>query len=179
MIWNIYLGDLNKFQYFLTFRPAWIFVDFNMRYFSFTQKCVKSHVYWHLRTALKQIFFSNKILVRSDYLIKNKMISPSVQAMTRVWEKSHDVSFNKQVALEDAHRQAGPVTGQPGPVSGLPGLTGPVQCSMQRSLPIQRALFLSLWQFLIVIQDKSFARLGVSCSSQAITARAELRVLCT
>ena len=25
-------------------------------------------------------------------------------AMTRVWEKSHDVSFNKQVALEDAHR---------------------------------------------------------------------------
>ena len=169
MIWNIYLGDLNKFQYFLTFRPAWIFVDFNMRYFSFTQKCVKSHVYWHLRTALKQIFFSNKILVRSDYLIKNKMISPSVQAMTRVWEKSHDVSFNKQVALEDAHRQAGPV-------SGLPG---PVQCSMQRSLPIQRALFLSLWQFLIVIQDKSFARLGVSCSSQAITARAELRILWT
>ena len=72
------------------------------------------------------------------------MICPSVQAMTRVWEKSHDVSFNKQVALEDTHRQAGPVTGQPGPVSGqpgLPGLTGPVQCSMQRSLPIQRALF--------------------------------------
>ena len=87
------------------------------------------------------IFFPNKILVRSDYQIKNKMICPSVQAMTRVWEKSHDVSFNKQVALEDAHRQAGPVTGQPGPVSGLPGLTGPVQCSMQRSLPIQRALF--------------------------------------
>ena len=73
--------------------------------------------------------------------MKNKMIFPNVQAMTRVWEKSHDVSFNKQVALEDAHRQAGPVTGQPGPVSGLPGLTGPVQCSMQRSLPIQRALF--------------------------------------
>ena len=35
------------------------------------------------------------------------MIFPNVQAMTRVWEKSHDVSFNKQVALEDAHRQAG------------------------------------------------------------------------
>ena len=46
------------------------------------------------------------------YQIKNKMIRPSVQAMTRVWEKSHDVSFNKQVALEEAHRQAGPVTAQ-------------------------------------------------------------------
>ena len=73
------------------------------------------------------------------------MICPSVQAMTRLWEKSHDVSFNKQVALEDAHRQAGLVTGQPGPVTGQTGLTGPVQCSMQRSLPFQRApFFLSL-----------------------------------
>ena len=34
--------------------------------------------------------------------------------MTRVWEKSHDVSFNKQVALEDAHRaQLSPETFDP------------------------------------------------------------------
>ena len=102
---------------------------------------VKSHIYWHLRTALKQIFFPNKILVRL-YQIKNKIIYQCA---------GHDQSLGKESRC--VFQQTGRIRGRP--QAGRPlgclgqslgrlgcwGLAGPVQCSMQRSLPIQRAPF--------------------------------------